>query len=119
MLISICLCRKKGSNIEQEKGTLKEDSIITDKNLTINKRIAILDSLYCGYQIAANPSRQSRILKSFFLFFPDNFSSFIDLYGYKEIYSDSVIYSPLYDASFEHIELLFASNKVIDNKIFP
>lgn len=99
---------------------IRADVTILDKDVC--NVVQKSDSLKSLYSIITK-SKMTDIKKEYVLFFqtfPSDFDCFIDIYGFRMDGNDysSMQLSPLYDESFEHIELFFKTKDYIKKENF-
>ncbi|MDR1846711.1 MAG: hypothetical protein LBR17_01155 [Bacteroidales bacterium] len=90
--------------------------------IVLNAQNNIADSLVKYYYLSTNYIDNPTYKEKFFDYFPNDFNTFINVYGYKEIINDKkehdVLFSPLYDFSFSHIDFFYSLDKLIDTLKF-
>jgi len=120
-LISLFACVENKN--EKQKGNINNttkyiNEIGVKQKITIGKRIERLKDIFYKHKNTNDKKKQNQLIDSFFCFFPDNFPLFVEIYGYKEISTDSTLYGQLYNDSYSHIKLFFKSNDVIEDSLF-
>jgi hypothetical protein len=90
--------------------------------MLLNAQNHKVDSLIKYYNLSTNYPDSSTYKESFYNAFPNDFNTFIDVYGYKEFINDKGEWddslSLLYDVSTEHINLFFSLYDLIDKSKF-
>lgn len=109
-------------NVKNNSGiniiSIKVDTV-DNVNLTISQRVDSLEATCNLYSHSKSSIKeQNNVLKKFFLFFPDNYSLFVNIFGYKTVTVDSSFYAPLYDNSDQYVELFYKSNGVVNDSLF-